>query len=200
MMMSFPKNRKNCNLSERCHNRQQLENAITDKEYNSIILNDNSLDDYDIEFLCSLTYLRKLEIANTDITGSCLSHLFFITGIKEINLACNDSLNLALTKDTIIRDLPKSQLETLNLSGNQFDVDSLIQIIDAAFKSSRRCLNTLILGELRHLYDEELELLHAVIQMLPEVYRNCVVVESCALAEIDTTLNSSNNKLKYSGG
>lgn len=181
-----------CILSDRCHNRETLTSYVTEKKYQSIVLNSNGLTDNDLLFLCGLTYLEKLSIADTDISGACLSALLSISGLKELNLASNESLDLELTVQNLSIHLPNSQLEVLDLSEIPFNYFALRSLIDVAFQSGQQKFKKLILGDLTHLNNDEIALLYQSIQDFSAFYQYQINVESSSLENYKNALCLNN--------
>lgn len=174
-----------CDLPERCSNGEQLKGHLTEKKYYRIDLRGNALCDEDLHALFTLSYIEALNLTDTEITGSCLTKILNIPGLKYLNLAGNDSLDLKLTVKALTADYPYSQLKVLNLSGIRFDVYQLIDIINHAFKIANKNLDRLILGELKHLENNQLSFLYNVIQTLPNMHSQCVIIESSAIKQVE---------------
>lgn len=174
-----------CDLPERCNSGTQLKQRLSEKKYQRIDLRENALNDDDLSSLYDLTYLETLNLSNNDIKGTCLSKILKIPGLKHLNLAGNDLLDLNLATNALLKENPYSQLKTLNISSIQFDVFQLLAIINSAFRSARKNLDLLILGELKHLTNAQLELIYNTIQTLPSIHHQCVIIESSAIKQIE---------------
>ncbi|MCS5711529.1 hypothetical protein [Candidatus Berkiella aquae] len=186
-----------CLLSERCNSARELKENLIYSEYRGINLNSNTLNDNDLMQLQRLTYVEDLSIANTKITGECLRTLLFIPGLKVLDISHNRTLEPYLTANILCEFLQKTQLEELDLSGNQFGCLELLALIAAAYTSATQGnFKTLILGKLEHLenhHDDQIDLLYRGMQTLAQI-NPAVTIECSTFAGYEMYLN--NNKLK----
>ncbi|MCS5711533.1 hypothetical protein [Candidatus Berkiella aquae] len=183
-----------CLLSERCNSLAELKENLIYSEYCGINLNANTLRDNDLMYLQQLTYLENLSIADTEITGECLRTLLLIPGLKVFDISYNSALNSDLTAAIISEILPKTQLEELDLSGNEFSCLELLTIIATAFTCAKQGhFKTLTLGRLKHLenkHDDQIEFLYQSIQALAQINHTPVTINSSTLRGYEEYSNS----------